>query len=266
MGNHELTCIKMRPKMKNYFIKIQIALVLSNFILTEAKVSDQRQCADPNCSGEDPEVFNDNLERKLNDDILPTNTDDKDDKLDDQVQEENEQLINGDGINGMVDDVIVTEENIIVEPAGKELEATFFNTDDIVVIESPEIIEKLEETVDISSAENIVSEEVADGLVTENYEQTEGINQLEQDQPTIVEDALSPSYENDNLSLEENKQDAVPDSEINNLQNLENKEIANEDYYKESSENLVPEWLTVIAHEQGFINSDRIALVGIIAI
>merc|ERR1712106_1087984 len=50
MGNHELTCIKMRPKMKNYFIKIQIALVLSNFILTEAKVSDQRQCADPDCS------------------------------------------------------------------------------------------------------------------------------------------------------------------------------------------------------------------------
>merc|ERR1712106_292081 len=50
MGNHELTCIKMRLKMKNYFIKIQIALVLSNFILTEAKVSDQRQCADPNCS------------------------------------------------------------------------------------------------------------------------------------------------------------------------------------------------------------------------
>merc|ERR1711892_550302 len=76
------------------------------------------------------------------------------------------------------------------------------------------------------------------GLVTEHYEQTEGINQLEQDQPTIVEeDALSPSYENDNLSLEENKQDAVPDSEINNLQNLENKEIANEEYYKESSEN-----------------------------
>merc|ERR1711892_1394565 len=267
MGNHELTCIKMRPKMKNYFIKIQIALVLSNFILTEAKVSDQRQCADPNCSGEDPEVFNDNLERKLNDDILPTNTDDKDDKLDDQVQNENEQLINGDGINGMVDDVIVTEENIIVEPAGKELEATFFNTDDIVVIESPEIIEKLEETVDITSAENIISEKVTDGLVTEHYEQTEGINQLEQDQPTIVEeDALSPSYENDNLSLEENKQDAVPDSEINNLQNLENKEIANEDYNKESSEHLVPEWLTVIAHEQGFINSDRIALVGIIAI
>merc|ERR1711892_868111 len=267
MGNHELTCIKMRPKMKNYFIKIQIALVLSNFILTEAKVSDQRQCADPNCSGEDPEVFNDNLERKLNDDISPTNTDDKDEKLDDQVQNENEQLINGDGINGMVDDVIVTEENIIVEPAGKELEATFFNTDDIVVNESPEIIEKLEETVDITSAENIISEKVADGLVTEHYEQTEGIDRLEQDQPLILEeDALSPSYENNNLSLEENKQDAVPDSEIDNLQNLENKEIANEDYYKESSENLVPEWLTVIAHEQGFINSDRIALVGIIAI
>merc|ERR1711892_888224 len=217
--------------------------------------------------GEDPEVFNDNLERKLNDDIVPTNTDDKDDKLADQEQNENEQLINGDGINGMVDDVIVTEENIIVEPTGKELEATFFNTDDIVVNESPEIIEKLEETVDITSAENIISEKVADGLVTEHYEQTEEINQLEQDQPTIVkEDALSPSYENDNLSLEENKQDAVPDSEINNLQNLENKEIANEDYYKESSEHLVPEWLTVIAHEQGFINSDRIALVGIIAI
>merc|ERR1712106_1162663 len=135
--------------------------------------------------GEDPEVFNDNLERKLNDDILPTNTDDKDDKLDDQVQNENEQLINGDGINGMVDDVIVTEENIIVEPAGKELEATFFNTDDIVVNESPEIIEKLEETVDLTSAETIISEKVADGLVTEHYEQTEEINQLEQDQPTI---------------------------------------------------------------------------------
>ena len=114
-------------------------------------------------AGEDPEVFNDNLETKLNDDILPTNTDDKDDKLDDQVQNENEPLINGDGINGMVDDVIVTEENIIVEPAGKELEATFFNTDDIVVNESPEIIEKLEETVEITSAENIISEKVADG-------------------------------------------------------------------------------------------------------
>ena len=114
-------------------------------------------------AGEDPEVFNDNLETKLNDDILPTNTDDKDDKLDDQVQNENEQLINGDGINGMVDEVIVTEENIIVEPAGKELEATFFNTDDIVVIESPEIIEKLEETVDMTSAENIISEKVTDG-------------------------------------------------------------------------------------------------------
>ena len=114
-------------------------------------------------AGEDPEVFNDNLETKLNDDILPTNTDDKDDKLDDQVQNENEQLINGDGINGMVDDVIVTEENIIVEPAGKELEATFFNTDDIVVNESPEIIEKLEETVEITSAENIISEKVTDG-------------------------------------------------------------------------------------------------------
>ena len=114
-------------------------------------------------AGEDPEVFNDNLETKLNDDILPTNTDDKDDKLDDQVQNENEPLINGDGINGMVDDVIVTEENIIVEPAGKELEATFFNTDDIVVNESPEIIEKLEETVEITSAENIISEKVTDG-------------------------------------------------------------------------------------------------------
>merc|ERR1711892_186709 len=50
MGNHELTCIKMRPKMKNYFIKIQIALILANFICSEAKVSDQRLCADPDCS------------------------------------------------------------------------------------------------------------------------------------------------------------------------------------------------------------------------
>merc|ERR1711892_210179 len=50
MGNHELTCIKMSPKVKNNFLKVQIVLVLSNFILTEAKVSDQRQCADPNCS------------------------------------------------------------------------------------------------------------------------------------------------------------------------------------------------------------------------
>merc|ERR1712142_1387406 len=50
MGNHELTCIKRRPKMKNYFIKIQLALVLSNFVLIECKLSDERLCADPDCS------------------------------------------------------------------------------------------------------------------------------------------------------------------------------------------------------------------------
>merc|ERR1712050_497751 len=50
MGNHELTCIKRRTKMKNYFIKIQLALVLSNFVLIECKLSDERLCADPDCS------------------------------------------------------------------------------------------------------------------------------------------------------------------------------------------------------------------------
>merc|ERR1712142_1228865 len=50
MGNHELTCIKRRPKMKNYFIKIQLALVLSNFVVIECKLSDERLCADPDCS------------------------------------------------------------------------------------------------------------------------------------------------------------------------------------------------------------------------
>merc|ERR1712106_957152 len=50
--------------------------------------------------------------------------------------------------------------------------------------------------------------------------------------------------------------------EVNEIKEVAKLRIEN----KESSEHLVPEWLTVIAHEQGFINSDRIALVGIIAI
>ena len=115
-------------------------------------------------AGEDPEVFNDNLEPKLNDDILQTNTNDNNDNSNDQVQNENQQVVDGgDGINGMGDLVTVVEEEIKVEPAGKELEASFFEKDDIVVNESPEIIEKLEETLDTTSTENMINENVSDG-------------------------------------------------------------------------------------------------------
>eukprot|EP00091_Calanus_sinicus_P007910 TRINITY_DN1926_c0_g2_i6.p1 TRINITY_DN1926_c0_g2~~TRINITY_DN1926_c0_g2_i6.p1 ORF type:complete len:526 (-),score=163.64 TRINITY_DN1926_c0_g2_i6:235-1812(-) len=268
MGNHELTWFKMRLKMKNYFIEIQIVLILTNFICLEAKVSDQRQCADPNCSGEDPEVFNDNLEPKLNDDIVETNTYDNNDDSNDQVQNENQQVVDGgDGINGMGDVVSVVEEEIKVEPAGKELEASFFENVDIVVNESPEIVEKLDDTLASTSTENMINENSFDGIETGNSEQTGEINQVEQELPIVVEEELpTPSYEQETLSLEENKQDASQDSKPNNFESLENKQIGNEDFYKESSDNLVPEWLTVMAHDQGFINSDRLALVGIIAI
>merc|ERR1711981_50783 len=153
------------------------------------------------------------------------------------------------------------KENIRVEPAGKELEATFFEKNDIVVNESPEIVEKVEEVIDITSTDNPIDENVSDGIATEDVKQTEQIYQVQE------EEAINTSYEMENLSLEESKQEVVPNSQIDSIENFENKDFSKSDYQnKESSDNLVPEWLTVFAHDQGFINSDRIALVGIIAI
>ena len=78
------------------------------------------------------------------------------------------------------------------------------------------------------------------GLETGNSEQTGEINQVEQDQPIVVEDELpTPSYVQENLSLEESKQDALQDSQPNNFESLEYKQIGNEDFYRESSDNLV---------------------------
>merc|ERR1711981_993223 len=160
------------------------------------------------------------------------------------------------------------KENIRVEPAGKELEATFFEKNDIVVNESPEIVEKVEEVIDITSTDNPIDENVSDGIETEDVKQTEQINQVQENQATFLEEeAINTSYEMENLSLEESKQEVVPNSHIDSIENFENKDFSKSDYQnKESSDNLVPEWLTVFAHDQGFINSDRMALVGIIAI
>jgi len=50
MGNHELTCSKMRLKIRNFILKIQIVFILLSVKCLQAKVSDQRLCADPDCS------------------------------------------------------------------------------------------------------------------------------------------------------------------------------------------------------------------------
>merc|ERR1711892_793652 len=274
MGNHELTCIKMSPKVKNNFLKVQIVLILANFICSEAKVSDQRLCADPDCSGEEADALKDNPEQQLNDDIVPINTHDNNDETHDQWHNENEQLIgDGDVINSMDDVDIVSEEEIEVEPAGKELDATFYDKDDIVVNESSKIIEKLEEPVEINSADNLMNENdlmnenVSEGQETADYGQTGEMNQVEYVEPTrLEEDASTPSPDLVNLSGEEGKKDPLQDSQLNDFQNFGNDQLAKKDFYQTSSESFIPEWLTVIAHDQGFINSDRLALVGIIAI
>merc|ERR1712002_519547 len=48
--NHELTCSKMRLKIRNFILKIQIVFILLSVKCLQAKVSDQRLCADPDCS------------------------------------------------------------------------------------------------------------------------------------------------------------------------------------------------------------------------
>ena len=45
-GKDELTCIKMRNKLRNITI---VLLLLASFSQIQSKVSDQRQCADPEC-------------------------------------------------------------------------------------------------------------------------------------------------------------------------------------------------------------------------
>merc|ERR1712045_575604 len=45
-GKDELTCIKMRNKLRNITI---VLLLLASFSQIQCKVSDQRQCADPEC-------------------------------------------------------------------------------------------------------------------------------------------------------------------------------------------------------------------------
>ena len=115
-------------------------------------------------AGEDPELGSDNLEAKLNDDDLQTNTNDNDDKLNEQPQNENEQVMNsGEGSNGMGDVDTVIKDDIHVDPAGKELEATFYEKDDILVTESPEMIEKLEENSDITSTDTPIDENINEG-------------------------------------------------------------------------------------------------------
>eukprot|EP00092_Neocalanus_flemingeri_P025250 GFUD01027382.1.p1 GENE.GFUD01027382.1~~GFUD01027382.1.p1 ORF type:complete len:1768 (+),score=522.48 GFUD01027382.1:102-5405(+) len=90
------------------------------------------------------------------------------------------------------------------------------------------------------------------------------INQVEYVQSANLEDgSTTPSPDLVNLSVDENKNDPTHDSQIMNFQNPGNDQLAT----KDSSEIYqIPEWLTVFVHDQGFVNSDRLALVGIIAI
>eukprot|EP00092_Neocalanus_flemingeri_P012479 GFUD01013452.1.p1 GENE.GFUD01013452.1~~GFUD01013452.1.p1 ORF type:complete len:1885 (+),score=551.68 GFUD01013452.1:790-5655(+) len=216
--------------------------------------------------GDVSEVLNNNLEKQLNDDIVQSNNNNI--EAHDQGPNENEQLIgDGDVINGMGDVDIVKEEEIEVEPAGKELDATFFEKDDIVAKESSEIINKVEEPIEINSADNLINENVSEGQETGEYvssnQNADIINQVEYVQSANLEDGSTPSPDLVNLSVDENKNDPTHDSQIMNFQNPGNDQLAT----KDSSEIYqIPEWLTVFVHDQGFVNSDRLALVGIIAI
>merc|ERR1719320_822652 len=108
------------------------------------------------------------------------------------------------------------------------------------------------------------------GISTGDAVQNEQFNQVHQNQETSTEqDGVNPSLESDNLSITENKEDAKEDLQIESFENNDIKDLENlikADHHTDSSDNLVPEWLTVFAQDQGFVNSDRIALVGIIAI
>merc|ERR1712183_1107406 len=72
MGNHELTCIEMGPRVKTYFFNIHIVLVLvlATLFFVECKVSDERLCADPDCSEGAKEEQN-NEEIKTDDENVP---------------------------------------------------------------------------------------------------------------------------------------------------------------------------------------------------
>merc|ERR1712013_165435 len=194
--------------------------------------------------GEDPEVGNDNLEAKLNDDDLQTNTNDNDDKLNEQPQNENEQVMNsGEGSNGMGDVDTVIKDDIHVDPAGKELEATFYEKDDILVTESPEIIEKLEENLDITSTDTPIDENINEGISTGDAVQNEQFNQVHQNQETSTEqDGVNPSLESGNLSITENKEDAKEDLQIESFENKDIKDLENlikADHHTDSSDNLI---------------------------
>ena len=71
--------------------------------------------------------------------------------------------------------------------------------------------------------------------------QTEQINQVQENQVTFIEEeAINTSYEMENLSSEENKEEVVPNSQIDSIENFENKDFSKSDYQnKESSDNLV---------------------------
>merc|ERR1711936_658589 len=269
MGNHELTCIEMGPRVKTYFFNIHIVLVLvlATLIFVECKVSDERLCADPDCSGEESGVLKDNLEQQF-DNIVQTNTPDSNNEADNKGNNENEQFIGeGDVINGMGDVDVVKEEIIEVEPAGRELDATFFDKDDIVVNESSEIVKIIEEPVEVNSADNLVKENVVEGQQNSDFLKNEETIQVGNEEPTSS-NAEASTPDPVHFSAEESKNDQIQDSQLSEFENFGNEQSDKnkKDFYKSSTDSLIPEWLTVFAHDQGFINSDRLALVGIIAL
>ena len=105
-----------------------------------------------------PGIHRDNLDAKLNDaeaDFAQTNTNDNanPDKQMDSIDEQ----LDGDGYNSMNTDNPVVEEEVKVEPAGKEIDISFTNNDEMIINESTEKVETVEDNPENLSIENVDS-------------------------------------------------------------------------------------------------------------
>merc|ERR1711915_320133 len=206
--------------------------------------------ADP---GEVPGIHHDNLDAKLNDaeaDFAQTNTNDNanSDKPMDSIDEQ----IDGDGYNSMNTDNTVVEEEVKVEPAGKEIDISFTNNDEMIINESTEKVETVEDNTENLSIENVDS-----GFNSEQPLDDGVISTIQSEEPVpVTEDSANAAHQP--LHSEQDFS-GTPLPHTDNL-------YQNGPESEGSTDKMVPEWLTVIAHEQGYINSERISLVGIIAI
>jgi len=235
-----------------------IFAAISNFFSSEPDKALQDAINTPpeieiDLKGEVPGIHHDNLDAKLNDaeaDFAQTNTNDNanSDKPMDSIDEQ----IDGDGYNSMNTDNTVVEEEVKVEPAGKEIDISFTNNDEMIINESTEKVETVEDNTENLSIENVDS-----GFNSEQPLDDEVISTIQSEEPVpVTEDSANAAHQP--LQSEQDFS-GTPLPHTDNLYQDGPESTG-------STDKMVPEWLTVIAHEQGYINSERISLVGIIAI